>query len=333
MGDSKEMSHVLQRLKGALVPFFKVAVAILIIYIMIEKNLFDPEELVKILTVKDLILCTALVLLGIYLSALRWLILLRGQGFDLGMKNVFSLQLIGLFFNFVVPGGVGGDLVKGYYLVKANDDRKFLAATSIVMDRLLGLWTIIILVIASGPLIGREIMQNPKLYYTYRGVLIAGSIFTGALLLGFSDRFYDSGWMFKKFGNLPYGRAVVESYEAVHAYCTKLTVVARAVVLSMCLQLSSVVFFYLVGKSMGIEMSFGSYMFIVPLGFVASSLPITPGGIGIGQMAFFALFNTYLGTQSQLGPNSITLYQIICFVFGLGGGFIYLTRKKYEPSH
>lgn len=327
------MSQLLPRIRGALVPLFKVAVAILIIYIMIEKNLFNPEDLLKTITIKDLIFCTALVLLGIYLSALRWLLLLRGQGFDLTMGNVFSLQLVGLFFNFVVPGGVGGDLVKGYYLVKANDDRKFLAATSIVMDRLLGLWTIILLVIASGPLIGRDIMQNPKLYYTYRGVLIAGTVFTGALLIGFSDRFYDSGWMFRKFGRLPYGKAVVESYEAVHAYCTKLTIVGKAVVLSICLQLSSVVFFYLIGKSMGVDMSFGSYMFLVPLGFVASSLPITPGGIGIGQMAFFALFNTYLGTQSQLGPNSITLYQIICFVFGLGGGFIYLTRKKYEPSH
>lgn len=325
------MRQILKRIKGALVPFFKVGVAVLIIYIMIEKNLFNPEELLKTVTLTELSFCVVLVLAGIYLSALRWSMLLHGQGFNISMKKVFKLQLVGLFFNFVVPGGVGGDLVKGYYLVKQNDDRKFLAATSILMDRLLGLWTIVILVIASGPLIGREIMQNPKLYYTYRGVLIAGTIFTLMLLLGFSDRFYDSGWMFKKFGKLPYGKGVVESYEAVHAYCTKLTVIGKAVILSMVLQLSSVLFFYVVGNSMGIHMSLGSYMFLVPLGFVASSLPITPGGIGIGQMAFFALFNAYLGTQSQLGPNSITLYQIICFVFGLGGGYIYLTTKQHEP--
>jgi glycosyltransferase 2 family protein len=327
------MSQGLSRLRGALVPFFKVGVAVLIIYVMIERNLFNPEVLFSLITLKELVFCVALVLLGIYLSALRWLLLLRGQGFDLTMRNVFSLQLIGLFFNYIVPGGVGGDLVKGYYLVKANDDRKFLAATSIVMDRLLGLWTIIILVVASGPLIGKDIIQNPKLYYTYRGVLVAGSIFTTMLLIGFSDRFYDSGWMFKKFGALPYGRVVVESYEAVHAYGTKLTIIVKAMILSLCLQVSSVLFFWVVGNAMGIRMSIGSYMFLVPLGFVASSLPITPGGIGIGQMAFFALFNAYLGTQSQLGPNSITLYQIICFVFGLGGGYIYLTRKKYEPSN
>lgn len=327
------MSQGLSRIKGALVPLFKVGVAVLIIYIMLEKNLFNPEELLKNITAKELAACVLLVLAGIYLSALRWSLLLRGQGFNLSMRKVFKLQLVGLFFNFVVPGGVGGDLVKGYYLVKQNDDRKFLAATSIVMDRLLGLWTIVLLVIASGPLIGRDIMQNPKLYFTYRGVLVAGTIFTIMLLIGFSDRFYDSGWIFKKFGNLPYGKAVIESYEAVHAYCTKLTIIGKAVLISMLMQLASVMFFYIVGNSMGVNMSVGSYMFLVPLGFVASSLPITPGGIGIGQMAFFALFNAYLGTKSQLGPNSITLYQIICFVFGLGGGYIYLTTKQHEPSH
>lgn len=216
------MSQGLSRLKGLLVPFLKVFVAVVIIYVMIEKNLFNPQELVA-LDKKDLLFCLGLVLLGIYLSALRWLILLRGQGFNLTMKNVFSLQLIGLFFNFVVPGGVGGDLVKGYYLVKQNDTRKFLAATSIIMDRVLGLWTIIILVVASGPLIGHDIMDNPKLLYTYRGVVVAGTLFTLALLVGFSDKLYESGWVLKKFGKIPYGKAFSDAYEAVHAYCSHLS--------------------------------------------------------------------------------------------------------------
>ena len=48
----------------------------------------------------------------------RWRMLLRVQGIDLGWFRIFSLLLIGVFFNFFIPGGTGGDVVKIYYLLK-----------------------------------------------------------------------------------------------------------------------------------------------------------------------------------------------------------------------
>ena len=58
----------------------------------------------------------------------------------------YGLIMIGLFFSLFIPGGTGGDIVKGYYLLKeAPVGRKTSAALSIVMDRLLGLLGIAIL--------------------------------------------------------------------------------------------------------------------------------------------------------------------------------------------
>lgn len=319
-------------IKKVLVPLAKVLVAIVIIVLMVEKGLLNPEQLLT-LGGLELLVCVLLVLICLVLSAFRWMYLLHGQGFDITQKNLFSLQLIGLFFNFVVPGGVGGDLVKGYYLVKASDSRKVLAATSIIMDRVIGLWSILILVMLSGPFIREDLSANPKLLYMYRATFIAGMLFTGGLLLGFSTRFHDSKWVPWICERIPYGKTLLETYEAVHGYCTKINIIGKAVVLSLGMQISTVFFFYIVGRAMNVNLSMVSYMFIVPLGFVASSLPITPGGIGIGQVAFLALFNTYLGTSSQIGPNSISLYQIVNFGFGLFGGVIYMFRKKYDPAH
>src|SRR5687768_8429401 len=49
------------------------------------------------------------------LSAVRWQWLLRVQGIRLSWARVLLLTLIGVFFNFFIPGGTGGDVVKVYY--------------------------------------------------------------------------------------------------------------------------------------------------------------------------------------------------------------------------
>ena len=43
-------------------------------------------------------------------SGVRWQLLLRVQGIALGWGRVFMLLLIGVFFNFIIPGGTGGDV-------------------------------------------------------------------------------------------------------------------------------------------------------------------------------------------------------------------------------
>ncbi len=106
-------------------PFLKVGIAVAIIYLMVDKGLLNLNEMFRVLTVKDLAFCLLLALMGLVFSAYRWMALLNGQGFKAHINQVFSLQLVGLFFNFVVPGGVGGDLIKGYYLVKSQANEKF----------------------------------------------------------------------------------------------------------------------------------------------------------------------------------------------------------------
>jgi hypothetical protein len=70
------------------------------------------------------------------------------------------------------------------------------------------------------------------------------------------------------------------------------------------------------------------------IGIIVQALPISPAGIGVGQAAFFFLFNLSLGKESQLGPTAITMIQIMQFMWGLVGAYFYLQRKKpgLEPA-
>src|ERR1700732_3994379 len=49
-------------------------------------------------------------------SSWRWNRLLRAQDIHLPYRRAWGLTMIGMLFNVVIPGAVGGDLVKGYYI-------------------------------------------------------------------------------------------------------------------------------------------------------------------------------------------------------------------------
>src|ERR1700720_3103683 len=72
-------------------------------------------------------LMLAIVTLGysqVAISAWRWNLLLQAQEIQLAYRRAWGLTMIGMLFNVVIPGAVGGDLVKGYYITRAASGRK-----------------------------------------------------------------------------------------------------------------------------------------------------------------------------------------------------------------
>ena len=75
--------------------------------------------------------------------------LVRALGLPFRMRDAMRLGFIGLLFNMVVPGAVGGDFVKAAYLMR-EQSRKTQAAASVAIDRLIGLLGMFVLAVAVG---------------------------------------------------------------------------------------------------------------------------------------------------------------------------------------
>jgi uncharacterized membrane protein YbhN (UPF0104 family) len=57
-------------------------------------------------------------------TAWRWNLFLRAQAIGIPYLQDFGLTMIGLSFNVAIPGAVGGDLIKGYYVVLPQSDER-----------------------------------------------------------------------------------------------------------------------------------------------------------------------------------------------------------------
>src|SRR5947208_2675335 len=74
----------------------------------------------------------SLFLFGVTMGALRWRALLVLTRTKVPLARAFQLQLTALFFNVVIPGNVGGDVVKALYVAREEEPSKRTAILLIV---------------------------------------------------------------------------------------------------------------------------------------------------------------------------------------------------------
>src|SRR2546423_6248964 len=79
------------------------------------------------------------------LATVRWQMLLRVQGIIVSWGRAGMMVTVGLFFNMLLPGLVGGDAIRLYLLCQKVPRKKLRGTLSVAMDRLLGLASLLVL--------------------------------------------------------------------------------------------------------------------------------------------------------------------------------------------
>src|SRR6188768_2047987 len=148
-----EVGEAVRRVKRAALTAAQILITIAIVWWVFRDPAKRAEMAATLLRADAQWLLLGLAAYGVVelISATRWQILLRVQGFQLSFRRVLALTMIGVFFNFFIPGGTGGDAVKMFYLVQETPGRKGTAILSVIVDRLIGLFA---LVVFAGILIG-----------------------------------------------------------------------------------------------------------------------------------------------------------------------------------
>ena len=248
----------------------------------------------------------------------RWTLLLHAQDIPLSFRRAWGLTMIGLLFNVVIPGSVGGDLIKGYYITRATEGRKTHAATSIAMDRVVGLIGLLFLSAAVVAANATEVLRNPSMRAL--GALAAGGFVGG--VAGLSAALFAGGRL-SEWSFVP--RVLRNVFSALHEYRQKPGAVRNALALSVLNQTITCGAFYLALRATGVTgLRMSQFFLIVPLGLVTSAVPISPAGIGVGQAAFFALFQIVAPSYASAGTDAFTVFQAIYILLCVSGLFWYV---------
>ena len=319
------------KIKSILSIILKFLFAFGLIAWMITNGMLDLSSLYILAKPKYFIPAMTLVFLTIFLNNMRWTVLLRTNDFNVSYKQTLPLTLIGIFFNFALPSGVGGDLVKGYYLLKRSVGKKTVAATTLLMDRIIGMYGLLLLATAV-MLVDYPTLRNRSelhvLTITVIGLFLLITLF---FALAFSKTVINNPLTKALFFRLPGGLFLKSVYEAIHSYRTKPVALIQTMILSFLSHFSIIIFFWFFATiSEAPDLPFYVYLFIVPICLISTVLPITPAGIGVGQAAIYHLYKLYTGIDSQIGPNPFTAFQVVLLCWGLFGVYFYVAEQKHS---
>lgn len=260
----------------------------------------------------------------IAITTWRWKLLLEAQEIRLRFRAAWGLVMIGMLFNVVIPGAVGGDLIKGYYITRATAGRKSHAATSILMDRVVGLIGLLFLGAVMVVVGLKETLRSPA---TRSLGMLSVLGFLGGLAVLYLALM--AGSRLSRLNFLPgFARNV---FSALHEYRKRTSVVPVALGLSVLNQAVTCAMYYLALRSTGVSaIPMAQFFLVVPLGLVTCAIPISPGGVGVGQAAFFALFKIVAPAYASAGTDAFTVFQIVYLVVCLTGMYWYVSYKRLD---
>lgn len=326
---------MLKNKKNLLIQMLKILFAVAIIYWLIHSGKLNFSALVHLLTPAYAVISLALVFFNFYFASERWRVLILSQKIKASSWSTFKLSMIGAFFNFAMPGGVGGDVVKAYYFAKENPGTRMVAATSVLMDRVLGLFAMVIMALVVMLYDLDHVMGVSTLRTLFIVIVALFFAFLIGLSLVFSAVLYEKGFLKGLLYKLPVPNSLtaklIKLYESMHLYGKNNKRMLLILLLSVISQTCCIFFLILAGYAAGFpEVPVKTYFLVAPLGFMATAIPISPAGVGVGQAAFYFLFNIYTGKSSDLGPTVITAYQVGTFALSMIGAFYYMRRKDTE---
>ncbi len=255
--------------------------------------------------------------MGLMLLSLRLCLMVRSGGIALSFRRAFSLTSIGAFSGSILPGVVGGDVVKVVYLCRgeASTQRTFATAT-VMCDRAVGLFSLFLL----GSIMLISAWATGSLPFRSPVLLIAPIIVLSAVVfvtVVARKRLPETFSLGSRDRKLP--------SRIQRAVCIGEHFVQRPLLVAGCIGLSLanhilVCCTFLIAAELlgGIDISPLQQFILNPLAMVMNMIPITPGGVGVTESAFSYL---YFAAGCSVGATIGILGRTIQYIAFIAVGF------------
>lgn len=265
-------------------------------------------------------LAMALFFVALLFGVTRWWRLLRLVGCESSWYNVMRLTYLGLFFNLVMPGLTGGDVAKAVLVVRENPERRAWALMSVIVDRVIGLATLALLALV-------VVLLSGDTFAELRLPMLAGFVVGVGGAFAYFNRGLRRALRFDRIiAKLPMADKLRNLDEAARHYFEHPVELAMAVVYSLGNHTGAIVAVWALGNSFGVTaeaVGLFDYFALVPIANIVSSVPVMPGGWGVGEAVYIYLF-TLIGASASLGVAVSVSFRLCQLLLSLLGGMFLL---------
>ncbi len=282
----------------------KMAVSISLLAYLFTKLDFTSISKLNADITAYIVLSFLVMLTALWFMTLRWKLVLNlivAKNYTL--KLLYNYYLIGSFFNIFIPGAIGGDAMRLYYVSKAYHITKAKSLLSVFIERVAGLFALGVILMFS--LVFNDSVRE-RLGFDFTLIALASIGIVLALVTA------------KYFIN----KRMAITYKDM----------AVILLLSGIGQFGDILIAYIFSLYFGLEITLLNLMSIMPLVYVATVIPISLGGVGVREGVMTAGMTLYGVDVSDAVMVSFLLY-ITKIAVGLLGAFLYMKAGRIKKEH
>ena len=279
-------------MKNKLLGIFQIIVTVFFIYYTLSKiGLNKILEVIKSADLLFILFASIVYFLSQIISSERLWFILKENNLIISSKENIKLYMVGIFYNFFIPGGVGGDAYKGVLMNKKFQWSLKKIYKLLILDRLIGFGVILCLIIVfSGFILDLEFISD---FNFILAPLYALLFFVGKVLVQ------------KIFNNK--------------------IVYTKAFFISHIIQIFQFGSIILILFSLGVTENYFTFLYIFLISSVLSIFSF--GGIGIREYVFFTLAsNTAVGPDIATSVGLIFTFSAL--ISSIPGLFFLIKMKS-----
>jgi glycosyltransferase 2 family protein len=277
----------------------------------------------------------ALILAGITypLHGVRWWLLLRAQGFTLSLHWAHVVTWIGQFYNSFLLGGLGGDAARVFYLCRDAPEQKAAGLVSILVDRVIGLATLMSLAVLALVAKAGVLAREPGLRWIFIGALVltCGMVGGTAVLLTFTPNRWPA-WIQRALGASRVAKLAdilmkIRLHPREHLY---------ALAASYAIWVLDIFAVWFLADAVGLKLPLLETAIAISAAYAATALPISVGGHGVREGTLLTVLGLF-GLVSATGPSRdaalllAVLVWAITVAWSLVGGGVLLAAGRLLP--
>lgn len=254
------------------------------------------------------------------LAALRVRYILAHQGLQVSVIQCVLFNCTGILYSAFLPGGISGDAVRAYLFMKAIPRHRLAILGGMFLDRMLGLLSMVGLGLCAAFYLA---LQAPVIR-PY--LLIFSSIFlillAGVALLHFlGGRYRPQDGARGRLGTT--WTRVNSAIAGLRIHQYPLRVLLVIAIQSVLIHLTAVGILFISSLHTTAGLDFLRVFVVTPIGLLVNAIPLSPGGLGIGENAFELLYRMAGGSN---GATSFLIARVFLYSPALIG-LAYVLRR------
>jgi uncharacterized protein (TIRG00374 family) len=309
--------------------WFRASVAVGLTALLLWKS--DPGRVWRVTAAADaawLVGAVMLVIVDRVLMAGRWFALLSPieAASRPPLAAVVRVFFVSTFVGTFLPASIGGDLVRAYQLSRYGVDAAG-ALASVLMDRLLGVVSIVLLA-GVGLVLATDLVAAPGVT---AAVVLAAAACVASLALVFNPALARlARWLISLVSWMRLQAAAAALIDSIQRYARHRGKLFLVLAASAGVQMIRIAQAYALGRAIGIEAPALVYIAVIPLILLIMLLPITVNGLGTSQAAFVWFFGRAGVDDAEAFALSV-LFVGLGIVGNLPGGLLYAFGRSEPP--